>query len=470
MNKLDKKIKRKFIQNVKTTVQYDDMIQGTIDRILNDDALDYTVINKKKQPKFLKMIASFTVVTLIMGSVGTLGILAYSALGGTIKGKPAAEWLGIKFSDSYNDYVVDVEGEGVTYNDTTVDLVSTMCDDGFTVLEFDVKLSKEDKEYLKVGERVVSEERIEKEREQHNESLKNLEGTSEEKYIEKYKEQWEKEIELDRNYINGIQLLLNAMPNGDMGYNPNNYNLIIDDEETWVRWCSYQTVKKISDYEFKVYQYYFLPEDKIENKTEFDLKFKNIVLMNGTDMENVPKGLGMYLTNTPENERYITLDGEMSVQVSKEKALENTKYIDASSQKVSYNGINQTIEKITVTPMQTIIKLNVEFERLSSNNMGKTICGDYKIYNQNGEIVNKYSTEIKREITYKNGTKEQWEVGDLETSKTFDGATMNLTTYIVIGNDEDIESLKIVPTQREVVDNSEVDVETDVYFDIKLKN
>ena len=482
MNKLDKKLKRKFIQNVETSIQYDEMIENTIDRILNDDGLNFSVIKKKRRPRILKMVASFAVAILVMGSIGTLGILAYSALGGTIKGKPASEWFGIKFSDSYNDYVVEVEGESVAYNNTSVDLVSTMCDDGFTVLEFDVKLSKEDKEYLRVGERVYNDEAIEEMRERHKKELeelkerykgvKVLEGELDEKDIDIAIENNEKEIEYVKKYINGIKLLLNPIKEDSVyGYNSNNFNLIIDNESDWVSGGStYQSLEKISDYEYKIYQYYFLPEDKIKNKTEFNLKFEKLVLVNGTDMNKLPddKISGRYghVENIPNNVKYIELDGEIDVQVSKEKALEKTKYIDTTSQVISLEGgkQTQTIEKISVTPMQTLIKVKVKLDDVNINNVGRrSIILGYNVYDKNGDLLNAYITETKREITYSSGKKDEWSPGDIGTFYSFYGATMEITNYIALSNDEEnIENLKIVPTH----DN----VEMESSFNVELKD
>ena len=39
-----------------------------------------------------------------------------------------------KFSDQYEEYKVNVEGQELVNNETTIDLVSTACDDGYTIL------------------------------------------------------------------------------------------------------------------------------------------------------------------------------------------------------------------------------------------------------------------------------------------------------------------------------------------------
>ena len=80
------------------------------------------------------------VVSLMIVLVGSVSV--YAAFGGTIAGKPIMEWIGIKFSDEYDNYKENVVKQEITYNETKVDLISTVCDDAFTILEFDVKLSK----------------------------------------------------------------------------------------------------------------------------------------------------------------------------------------------------------------------------------------------------------------------------------------------------------------------------------------
>ena len=52
--------------------------------------------------KLITIIASLVIV--LIGSVSV-----YAAFGGTIAGKPIMEWIGIKFSDEYDNYKENVE-------------------------------------------------------------------------------------------------------------------------------------------------------------------------------------------------------------------------------------------------------------------------------------------------------------------------------------------------------------------------
>ena len=127
------------------------------------DMFFHQKIYQKRSPSFMKMVASFVLIVLTSGIISIGGISTYALLGGTIEGKPIIEWIGINFSDEYQNYVEEPKNEQkISVSDTEVNLISTMCDEGYTVIEFNVKLSEKDKEYLRIGERVVSDAQIEK--------------------------------------------------------------------------------------------------------------------------------------------------------------------------------------------------------------------------------------------------------------------------------------------------------------------
>ena len=110
-----------------------------------DHRIQYTLQHKTKNDWRFYMRKIVTVMaSMIIVLIGSVSV--YAAFGGTVEGKPIFEWIGIKFSDEYEDYKVNVEGQEITYDETKIDLVSSVGDEGFTILEFDVKLSKEDKE------------------------------------------------------------------------------------------------------------------------------------------------------------------------------------------------------------------------------------------------------------------------------------------------------------------------------------
>ena len=114
----------------------------------------YTLKNKTKNKThyILKNFAT-SVATLILVLVSSVSV--YAACGGTIEGKTIIEWLGIKIFDDYEEYKVNIENKELSNNETSINLVGATCDDGFTILEFDIKLGEEDKEKLKSEEKQI---------------------------------------------------------------------------------------------------------------------------------------------------------------------------------------------------------------------------------------------------------------------------------------------------------------------------
>ena len=73
--------------------------------------------NKRKNVFWVQRLitAMASVLVIFIG-----GITVYSACGGTFYGKPISEWLGIVFSDEYEDYRVTVEDENIEKDGTSV--------------------------------------------------------------------------------------------------------------------------------------------------------------------------------------------------------------------------------------------------------------------------------------------------------------------------------------------------------------
>ena len=393
--------------------------------------------------KFVTIMASIMVVF-----VGSISV--YAAFGGTIGGKPVLEWIGIRFSDEYENYKVNVEGQEVAYNETKIDLVSTVCDEGFTVLEFDVKLSKQDKEYLRLGESIITEEDIQQAKE-----------IDEEQFNETGKTPAYNHLMEAKDTLNTVALIFFGQEQEEYGkivYNPERtYNVIIDGEEMWTK--TTQTVTKISDYEYKVYQLFLLTEDELEGKENFKISLNRVVLGNTGEKKKTESG--MQTINTANNARYINIGGEFEVEVSKEKALQNTNVIYPENAEVTYKKMTQKIEEVKVTPLQIIAKVSttindVSLQSLSSSwNEDHIGLIDFKVYDNNNQELSSCQYETKRVITYENGKTEEWATGDIGTFKDFENATMYLTEYIIIEKKEDVDSIKIVPVEKNITDNGE---------------
>lgn len=347
----------------------------------------YTLKNKNKNKKyyFIKKLIT-AVASLIVVSIGSIG--TYAVCGGKISGKPVIEMLGIKFSDEYENYKVPVKNQEISNNETSISLTETVCDEGFTILEFDIKLGKEDREkindsiYVSFNNKFVTDET----------------GT----------------------YLNAL----------------NNYSIIIDGEEKWIRPRSAQTATKISDYEYKIYQMYFLTDKELENKKDFTITLTDVVITSESDQ-------------TENGEIYLPMNGKFEVHVSKEKSLENTQIIKPETEEIEHKNMTKKIEKIINTPLQTILKVSSLYEDVSLEKLSNTKRNDYidtiiyEAQNENGKRLSVCSYETKRLITYSNGTTEEWEQGDIGTSEKFNHAKMELTEYIIIEKNEGSSKIEI---------------------------
>ena len=439
MKDIDKLLQKNSIEDVNIP----ERVQNKIHYALNH------LENKSSKVNYLKRIITAFVSTIIalLGSV-----TVYAAFGGTIGGRPVIEWLGIKFSSQYEDYKVGVEGQEISYNKTKIELVSTVCDDGYTILEFDVKLSKEDKEYLRLGEKMITEQELEesKIREQENKDKLTMgfaAGEEPYSYLEKYKD-----------LVNTIRITFNENYN-EIG--KLRCNIIIDGEKFYVP--STQSVTKISDYEYKVYQLYFITDKELGDKKEFSISLTANSLGNIADTDSYWKqnpDASIVITNRPNNARKIELNGEFNIEVSKNKAVENTKVIKPDNAQSTYKHMTKNVEEIRITPLQIIAKVTTHIDNVSltslSSNRNKDYIGitDFKVYDDLNNELMSHNFEVKRTITYANGEVEEWSPGDIGAYKSFYNAQMDLVEYLIMEKKEDMSSINIVTTVEEV-DTSE---------------
>lgn len=396
--------------------------------------------------------------SLIIVFVG--GMSVYAAFGGTIAGKPVMEWIGIKFSDEYDNYKENVTEQEITYNETKVDLVSTVCDDAFTVLEFDVKLSKEDKEYLRLGESIITEEDLEEAKQKDEDTNSNITQGQNYKFLSGGKDT-----------LNTVRLIFfgkEEEQNGKTVYTSEpTYNIIIDGEKIWTK--TIQTVTKISDYEYKIYQLFLLKDDELNGKESFKITLNNIVLGNIGEKKKTESG--MQIVNTMNNARYINIGGSFEVNVSKEKTLQDTKVIKPENVEINYKNMTKKVEEVSITPLQIVAKVTTKIDNVSlqslSSIQNKDYIGmlDYKVYDNNNNELISSSFETKRMITYKDGKTEEWAPGDIGTYKDFNNATMDLTEYIIIEKKDNINGIKIMASERtdETKENSTLG-ELDINF------
>lgn len=306
MDVLDKMIKSALSKEIEEPYTYERTIKKAL------------YINKKHKIRNYIKQAIIVIISTITTLIGTFSVYAVS--GGKIEGIPAMDWLGIKFSDKYLEYKQPVENQIVAFGDTSVELTSTMCSEGITILEFNIKLSQEDYNNLRLGETAYTEEfnnqiqaykedakqkmikRIQSDKyggyftnetdEEIDSILEQIEVTEEEmKNSEYYQEYlgkiktYDKILEEMKNTGFKLGLALNVEQKGGVynydKFNPNTTwyaSIYIDDEPFYVR--NWQKVEKISDYEYKIYSMYSLTDDELKGKENFKITLKNNKLVN----------------------------------------------------------------------------------------------------------------------------------------------------------------------------------------------
>ena len=189
---------------------------------------------------------------------------------------------------------------------------------------------------------------------------------------------------------------------------------------------------------------HFLTEKELGEKTDFTITISNAILKNW------------------DTGSYITFNGKLDIPLTKDPVRNHTEVIEQEEQETTYKEMTTKIEKVSVSPLQTIVKLTSVRKDVSLASLENTRHPDYipikeyEVRNENGEIIPCISYETKREIHYADGTVEQWEQGDIGTAKEFYGATMVLTEYIAFETIPDLENVSIVPyTSTDEKENGE---------------
>lgn len=340
--------------------------------------------------------------------------IAYATFGGMVAGKPVFEWVtsGIKFSDEYEKYKQIESGQKLYHDETVVSLVSTIYDENYVLLEFDVNIGKIDKEFLRLDEFMIEDEFIQL---KENESQKDLLIQEKEKGIK-----------------NIFYIGFNETGGGN--------DIIINGNGYWTG--KLQTLTKISDYKYKLYQMYFLTNDMTKENEEITLTFRNNVMRNQGDT-----GKNGGIANIPGNYRTFDLDGEINVKVSKSRISENTETIIPEFNESKYKNMTQKVEKIKITPIHIIATVSTQIDNIDSKNLNNMLNREAKVFDEEGNELAAYTYELNKKIISQDKEIEEWELDNIEK------ATINSSEIIVIEKTDNINNLTIIPTIEESILN-----------------
>lgn len=502
MEVLDKKIKMALSKEIEEPYTYERAIKKALYKNKNYGIKHYI-------KKVIIIIAS-----ILSTLVGTFSV--YAATGGKIGGMPAFDWIGLKFSEQYVEYKQPVENQILAFENTSVELVSTLCNEGLTILEFDVKLSEEDYKKLKIDESVITDEFLQQMEEMKKKTKDEIIGELQQDVIEeeiqkgnyqitptdeqinkKYEERIkniDKSIEERKNTLFTIALTLNNDQKGGTynydKFNPNTdwyANLYIDDTPYYV--ASMQKLEKINKYEYKVYNFYLISDDILKNKNDFKITLKNNKIVNMANwkvrmlsekgLEENTKNLsdnwfGNVNIKIMENESEtmkiptistIDLPGEFEVNVSKNDILKDSKVIENPDIKSEFRNITQKVEKVVASPVQTVVQVKHSASQQSSNTFANRysnpeiehlpITNRYKVYDSDGRELSCLALSNKNTLIYSDGTREDYDKHDIPNKK-YSNATWETVEYLLIENTTS-EYIKIVPVEtiRNPVDGQE---------------
>ena len=325
-----------------------------ISEIKADDSLNEKILLGIKQSKNSnKKEGVINTIKKVLISIGTLASLA--ACGGLVyagikSNKPVLEDYGISFSDKYDEYEYKFENQSVEANGTIIKLESAVCNEGYTVLKFDVTLSDEIKEYADetVGLIYLS----------YNDILD----------------------ESNCPRLSG-----------------SNYNLIINDKEQWLRGKYENDIREnIFNKNYTVYELYFIPDSFLDEKNTFTISLENFYLNVGEKIYSIPGKMKFELSK------------EEAVKASTE-ILGNNDYIKYRTLEQKVEKVIETPLQNLIKLQESVS--DITFDLTNKNYPGNNI---YTIYDQDGnELISTYlDTDLK--YFHKDGSIEEGSTDDLK--------------------------------------------------------
>lgn len=371
-------------------MKYKDMIS----KIEASEEFKDRLVNKLEKEEIKRSTTVMMKIRKIITTlVSLLGIAACSGLVyATVTGKIKLGSQEIVFSEEYAKYEEKVEGQYLENDDARLELVSTMCDEGFLVLQFN----------LEIEEDVFGEDW----------------GLN---YVS-FNDEWIEENGYRELYLSG-----------------SNRNLTIDGENYWLKGASdSEIIENEFNKNYTIYQLYFLPSDIINNKEEFTVTLNNVVIMINPDEEN-----------------YIELDGEFNIDVSKEKALKDTTSFENEESTLNYERLTNRVEKVSETPLQTIINVSSLLEDVTIRNSVYLPAEDYigtleyKVFDQNGNELFMYNVISEYINYYEDGTEKHYSINELDDTEIVNEIDKTIMKeYIVTEKNDDIKVLTIEVYER----------------------
>ena len=154
----------------------------------------------------------------------------------------------------------------------------------------------------------------------------------------------------------------------------------------------------------------------------------------------------------------LTADGKMDIPFSKNEVIKNTQKYVPDCESIKYKNMTKTIDSITITPMQIILKVSSKIENVSLASISSTTHDDYIglmryfAYDENGNEIGMMNYPTLNKIIYANDKSEEWDIGDIGTYKNFKNATMELMEYFIIEKKDGCSNIKI--KAEEIIDKT----------------
>ena len=228
---------------------------------------------------------------------------------------------------------------------------------------------------------------------------------------------------------------------------------------------------------------YSLTDDELKGKENFKITLKNNKLVNmvawqslGDNWINDCQWFAKEDNNMYLPEKYIkSLPLDFEVNVSKDLVLNDSKVIENPEIKSEFRNIIQEVEKVVISPMQTIVKVKHSASKQSSNAFANRytdhniehlpITREYKVYDANGNELSCFATTNKRTLIYSDGTREDYDPHDIPNKK-YNNAIWETIEYLLIEN-TDTDYIKIVPVEtiRNPIEGQE-DTGGEIYYEM----